>query len=83
MADKFKNTGFVPGGCPICVFCNAPWTDEMISVLAASEISTGYYGDPDGCETVATIDVTCGSCNRLIYRKDVVGDTLYGRVQLK
>jgi hypothetical protein len=68
---------------PLCVFCNAPWTDDMIKVLARSEVSTGYYGDPDGVETEATIDVTCSSCKRLIYRKEVRGETWLCRGELK
>lgn len=67
--------GFAPGARPICVFCNAPWDDGMIRVLAESEVEEGYYGGVDDIETVATIDVTCHSCKRLIYRKEVRGST--------
>lgn len=54
---------------PLCVFCNAPWSDDMLKVYSDAEISWGDYGGLDGIET--TIDVTCRSCNRLVYRKHV------------
>ncbi len=67
-----EKTGFVtPGSRPICIFCNAPWTDDMITVLARSEIESGYYGDIDSVMTHATIDITCHNCKKLIYQKEV------------
>lgn len=57
---------------PLCVFCNAPWTDDMIKVLARAEIEYGYYGSSSlGDEGTAKIDISCSSCKRLIYRKEV------------
>lgn len=50
---------------PTCVFCNAPWTPEMIELVELS----GY------CETCSdserVIDVFCSACSRLVYRKEV------------
>ena len=83
MSKKEKVDGFAPGARPVCVFCNAPWTDTMIRVLAESEVSTGYYGDPDGVDTTATIDITCQGCKRLIYRKECCGDTWLTPTELK
>jgi hypothetical protein len=61
---------------PLCVFCNAPWTDDMVKVLAATEVERGYYeGEIDGVETVINIDVTCSSCKRLVYRKECRAST--------
>jgi hypothetical protein len=82
MPKEKQVDGFAPGARPICVFCNAPWTDGMIRVLADSEVEQGYYDSVDAVETIATIDVTCAGCKRLIYRKEVVGSTLYGPTEL-
>lgn len=60
---------------PLCVFCNAPWTDEMLKVYAKGDFDFGYYPgefEVDGYDV--TIDVTCSSCNRLVYRKEVRQD---------
>lgn len=56
---------------PLCVFCNAPWTKDMMKVFTNAEMETGYYGDRylDTLETV--VDVTCSSCKRLVYRKEI------------
>lgn len=68
--------GFAPGARPICAFCNTPWTDEMISVLNESTIEWGYYeGETYGVDVKTNIDVTCSSCKRLIYRKEIVRRT--------
>lgn len=54
---------------PLCVWCSAPWTDDMMKVYADADISWGDYGGLDGIEV--TIDVTCSTCNRLVYQKHV------------
>lgn len=61
--------GFAPGARPICVFCNAPWTDEMVRVfdIDASHGAGSYDFGPENQH--ATIDITCSNCDRLIYRK--------------
>lgn len=75
MADD-KPDGFAPGARPLCPFCSAPWTDEMITVLNKTEVERGYYeGDIDGVDTSTKIDITCSGCKRLIYRKEVVKRT--------
>lgn len=56
---------------PLCVFCSAPWTDDMMAVFATAELEDGYYeGDVSVSSIDVTIDVTCSSCKRLVYRKE-------------
>lgn len=62
--------GFAPGARPICVFCNAPWTDDMINIhdIDARHGEGSYDFGPYNQR--ATLDITCESCKRLIYRKE-------------
>ena len=57
-------TGFTKK--PLCPFCSAEWTDDMMDLQAWSEgyESTGYY-------SAASIDINCSSCKMLIYRKEI------------
>lgn len=72
-----ENSGSSPGEAanpppPLCVFCNAPWTDDMMKVFADAEMYHGYYDNDIRVESIAvTIDVTCSSCRRLVYRKEL------------
>lgn len=76
MADAVD--GFAPGARPLCVFCCAPWTDDMITTLHSSEVEMGYYRDcVSSIELREVIDITCGSCDRLIYRKEIRKDIGY------
>jgi hypothetical protein len=70
MVKEEEVSGFAPGARPICVFCNAPWTDEMIRVydVDASHGEGSYDFGPE--DERATVDITCSSCERLIYRKE-------------
>ena len=63
-------SGFEPGARPICGFCNAPWTDDMIRVfdIDARHGADSYDFGPE--DQQATVDITCTSCDRLIYRKE-------------
>ncbi len=57
---------------PLCVFCSAPWTDDMLKVFASAEIEDGYYeGDYSLENAYISIDVKCSSCQRLVYKKEV------------
>lgn len=69
MTDKID--GFVPGSRPICGFCNAPWTEDMIKVMSEAELEYGYYNDAYVDAVTTNIDITCENCKRLIYRKEV------------
>jgi hypothetical protein len=58
---------------PLCVFCDAPWTSDMLKVMAEAELEDGYYGDTYlSGQGVAHVEIICGSCKRLIYRKDIL-----------
>lgn len=54
---------------PLCPFCSAPWTEDMVKVL---NVSASEGCDSCGFDAVvsATVDITCESCGRLIYRKE-------------
>lgn len=57
---------------PLCVFCNAPWTDDMMKAWGEAAIESGYYEGDYSVEHIdVVIDVTCSSCNRLVYRKEL------------
>lgn len=57
---------------PVCVWCNAPWTNDMIKVEAQAEIEYGYYGSTSLCdEGLAIVDISCSTCKRLVYRKEI------------
>lgn len=65
---------------PLCVFCNAPWTDDMLKVFAQAEIEDGYYeGEYYLRDVDVSIDVKCSSCGRLVYKKEITvqGDRKY------
>jgi len=60
---------------PECVFCGAPWTDEMMQIedIEASE----------GCDTCGygqgisgTVVITCSTCERVVYKKEFNCDYL-------
>ena len=74
MSDEKIIEGFQPGARPICVFCSAPWSDEMIRVyeVDAQHGDGSYDFGANNCS--ATIDISCATCGRLIYRKEFNGD---------
>ncbi len=59
---------------PLCPFCSKPWTDDMIRVfdIDAQHGEGSYDFGPE--DQRATIDITCTSCERLIYRKEYRAD---------
>lgn len=62
--------GFAPGARPLCVFCSSPWTDDMIRVydVDAQHGDGSFDFGPENEK--ATVDITCTTCGRLIYRKE-------------
>ncbi len=73
MSDEVEEVdadGFAKGARPICVFCNTPWTADMMAVYAEAEEEGDYYGGSYVVGVECAIDITCSSCERLIYRKE-------------
>ena len=68
--EAVTTDGFARGPRPLCPFCSAPWTDDMINVfdIDARHGHGSYDFGPE--DQRATIDITCTSCERLIYRKE-------------
>lgn len=57
---------------PLCVWCSAPWTDDMVKAYVQVDIENGYYeGDYSVNSADITLDITCSTCNRLVYRKEI------------
>lgn len=65
--------GFAKEAAPICVFCNARWTDEMVNIEARSG---GGGCDTCGMDGEANyrVEIKCHSCKRVIYIKEGYGD---------
>ena len=52
----------------LCPFCSAPWTEENIKTYdldAADHCASGRF-----YHECCTIEITCHSCNRIMYRKE-------------
>lgn len=43
----------------------------MLQLMHGASVGTGYYGDPEDVTLYETINITCSSCDRLIYRKEM------------
>lgn len=52
---------------PLCPFCNAEWTNEMVDIYVTA--SAGY--ESMGPDASGSIKITCGGCKRLVYQKDI------------
>ncbi len=52
----------------ICIYCNKPWSQEMLEELKFCEGS--YTPDCVGSEFVNSKDINCSNCNKLIYKKE-------------
>jgi formate-dependent nitrite reductase cytochrome c552 subunit len=57
---------------PLCVWCSAPWCDEMVKAQADVEVEDGYYqGEYYVRSADIVLDITCSTCKRLVYRKEI------------
>lgn len=63
------SNGFTEGGQPTCPFCSAQLSNEMVRVFGID----AYHGEDTydfGPENQrATVDITCSTCSRRIYRR--------------
>lgn len=50
---------------PLCPYCNAEWTNEMIRV----EVEEASGCDSCGQTSRVEIEIKCHKCERVIYRK--------------
>lgn len=78
MSDKKVESELIPPEVdgfvfqpPLCVFCSAPWTEDMMKISAEVETENGYYGDVSMVAAFACVDITCSTCKRLVYRKEI------------
>ena len=53
---------------PLCIWCNAPWSDENISFEDAY-MSGGCDTCGHGATGSAALVITCHSCKKEMYRK--------------
>jgi len=53
---------------PLCPFCSAEWTDDMLRVEASA--SGGCPTCGYGSVAYKSIKIVCHSCHRLIYEKE-------------
>lgn len=53
----------------ICIYCNTPWTEEMLQQLHFCEGS--YTPECVSSKIGNTTDITCPVCHKVIYRKEV------------
>lgn len=59
-----RSNGFVKA--PLCPFCSAAWTEEMIDIEASASMSCPTCGP----EIYGSIKIKCHACERLIYEKE-------------
>lgn len=56
---------------PICIWCNAPWSDENVEM----EADVSDYGGMTGCSIEGIkLQIKCHSCKNVIYEKDQIGN---------
>jgi len=53
----------------ICIYCNKPWTQDMLDYLHFADCS--YTPDCVGAEFRNSVDIHCDNCHKLIYKKEL------------
>lgn len=54
---------------PLCPWCSRPWTDGMIKTFE-DQCWDGYDSMGTWTSVHGVFDITCSSCEKLIYRKE-------------
>lgn len=62
--SEMRGNGFTKP--PLCPFCSAPWTEDMIELEGGA--SEQY--ESVGPECYGAVKITCEACDRLIYEKE-------------
>ena len=54
----------------LCPFCGVPYTAEMVTQLEHG-CREDSFGNADFSSAIATIEITCSHCKKVVYRKEI------------